>query len=345
MNGISLVSTAIDALLASCVVAMKDSTLRFTKLMEQRYGPQRRVGRGNILNFGKQIATAIGNSKCHAGGTYFFAIQSDILSGKVSDCADQPLGAYAALICGDERTVIMLPQTILCQAMAGSPTDRINVVYRDGGYSLRVTGQPLLDVTAYLNRYPTPGELTLAEPDMPLESPEQQSQETRDHTRIQWMLIKFGLAGGYSVWVPPSDRHREFDSDEFADMTIGDLPNLGFDPLVRQIIANIDVLWIDGNVIHKAFEIEATTSIYSGLLRLSDLVLSQPNINIALHLVAPLRRRDVVRKNALRPTFSRLRLLCSYISFEEIMHKYDLVKAILAQHQTQIRDLLESEAL
>jgi hypothetical protein len=46
----------------------------------------------------------------------------------------------------------------------------------------------------------------------------------------------------------------------------------------------IDVLWLDGNAIVAAFEIESTTSIYSGLLRMSDLLAMQPNLNIPLFL-------------------------------------------------------------
>ena len=36
-----------------------------------------------------------------------------------------------------------------------------------------------------------------------------------------------------------------------------------------------------------AFEVEHTTSIYSGLLRMSDLLTMQPNIDIKLYLAAP----------------------------------------------------------
>jgi len=54
-------------------------------------------------------------------------------------------------------------------------------------------------------------------------------------------------------------------------------------------IQNIDVLWLQsqGHTIVGAFEIESSTSIYSGLLRLSDLVAMQPNLQIPLYIVAP----------------------------------------------------------
>src|SRR5262249_31723253 len=74
----------------------------------------------------------------------------------------------------------------------------------------------------------------------------------------------------------------------------------------NQTIEHIDVLWLSGSAIVAAFEIESTTSIYSGLLRMSDLVSMQPNLNIALYLVAPDERRTRVLEEVNRPTFSRL---------------------------------------
>ena len=69
----------------------------------------------------------------------------------------------------------------------------------------------------------------------------------------------------------------------------------------------------------SAFEIEATTAIYSGLLRMSDLIAMQPNLNIPLYLVAPDDRREKVMTEVNRPTFSRLNPplseMCRFISF------------------------------
>jgi hypothetical protein len=46
------------------------------------------------------------------------------------------------------------------------------------------------------------------------------------------------------------------------------------------------VVWLKGNAIVAAFEIESKTSIYSGLLRMSDLIAMQPNLDIPLYLGA-----------------------------------------------------------
>ncbi len=95
-----------------------------------------------------------------------------------------------------------------------------------------------------------------------------------------------------------------------------------FDPATNRTIELIDLLWLQGNAIVAAFEIESTTSIYSGLLRMSDLVSMQPNIATPLFLVAPEERRDKVILQVNRPTFERMEPplvdVCRYISFEDL---------------------------
>ncbi len=68
------------------------------------------------------------------------------------------------------------------------------------------------------------------------------------------------------------------------------------------LIEHIDVLWLRGNRVEAAFEIEHTTSVYSGLLRMADLVTLHPNIMIRLYIVAPDSRRAKVLSELVRPT-------------------------------------------
>jgi hypothetical protein len=95
------------------------------------------------------------------------------------------------------------------------------------------------------------------------------------------------------------------------------------------IIENIDVLWLKGGSIVAAFEVEASTSIYSGLLRMSDLLAEVPNLSIPLYVVAPDERRHKVLSEITRPTFERrdspLRDVCQYISFTRLAEALDQV--------------------
>src|SRR4051794_32274970 len=92
-------------------------------------------------------------------------------------------------------------------------------------------------------------------------------------------------------------------------------------------IENIDVIWLDRRSIAHAFEIEHTTAIYSGLLRMADLLALQPRIQISLHIVAPVSRRDRVRREILRPVFSVLE--GGAMAKRRSFLSYDIIQSIL----------------
>lgn len=127
------------------------------------------------------------------------------------------------------------------------------------------------------------------------------------HSEIQWLLLKLGNDMGLDVWVARNDRGRAYQGRSFNDLPRlkNELP-LKFDPVTNRTIELIDVLWLRSTAIVAAFEIESTTSIYSGLLRMADLIALQPNLNIPLYIVAPEDRRDKVISEINRPTFRRL---------------------------------------
>jgi predicted RNA-binding protein len=161
-------------------------------------------------------------------------------------------------------------------------------------------------------------------PDSETPSLEPPTREPREHGEIQWLLLRLGSDMGLDVWVARNDRSREMGGRRrFADLPHlkKDLP-LQFDDVTNRTIEHIDVLWLQGNAIVAAFEIESTTSIYSGLLRMSDLVAMQPNLNIPLYLVAPEQRRDKVLAEVNRPTFARLKPplaeMCRFLSFSSL---------------------------
>ena len=81
---------------------------------------------------------------------------------------------------------------------------------------------------------------------------------------------------------------------------------LGYDATTTKTIEQIDVLWLRRRSIARAFEVEHTTSIYSGLLRMADLVALQPDINVKLHIVASVDRQAKVLQEINRPVFAML---------------------------------------
>ena len=146
------------------------------------------------------------------------------------------------------------------------------------------------------------------------------------HTEIQHALLKLGLDMGFDLWVARNDRLKIWDGT-----TLGSLPGMveelptQFNEATNRTIELIDVLWLKGNSIVAAFEVEATTSVYSGLLRMSDLLALQPNLSINLFLVAPDDRRDKVESELMRPTFKLrekpLASICGFLGFDSLVEK------------------------
>ncbi len=154
--------------------------------------------------------------------------------------------------------------------------------------------------------------------------------EATAHTEIQYLLLRLGADMGFDVWVARNDRNRLWKGRPLSELfKFKESLPLQFDDATTKTIEYIDVLWLRGSAIEAAFEIESTTSIYSELLRMSDLVAMQPNINIPLYLVAPDERRDKVFQEVNRPTFARLSTplsdVCQYISFVTLKDKIEEV--------------------
>jgi hypothetical protein len=147
------------------------------------------------------------------------------------------------------------------------------------------------------------------------------------------------------VWVPVSDRNLSYQRKAFSALTVSRLPNFGFDENTRRIVQNIDVLWLKRNVIRKAFEIESTTSIYSGLLRLNDLVLAQPNIQIDLYIAAAKARREKVYNQFLRPSFHPLLPRCEFITFEHILEQIEYLAKLPVENGARVTGLVRGEKL
>jgi hypothetical protein len=185
-------------------------------------------------------------------------------------------------------------------------------------------------------RHPLPpktyrtGERTVTIPDDEEEQAREKETGRVTHEDVQWKLVRLGKDLGLEVHVARNDKNKVCDGKRLGDFSLKKLP-VHFDEATNKTIENIDVLWIRGKSIEAAFEIEHTSAIYSGILRMSDLVSMQPNISIRLYIVAPDDRREKVIEEIMRPTFSRmappLGEYCQYISYSSLENKIDEAEA------------------
>jgi len=146
--------------------------------------------------------------------------------------------------------------------------------------------------------------------------------DDRTHSEIQAWLRDLGHALGYDVWIAANDQSRLVDCKPLATGCRRDLPA----ELARgegvDAVRLIDVLWLERGVgrVAAGFEVEHSTSIYSGIVRLLDLALGVPEHAVdALFLVAPDDREEEVRAQLRRPAFRGVASLSiKYLPYGEL---------------------------
>lgn len=146
-----------------------------------------------------------------------------------------------------------------------------------------------------------------------------------DHSQVQTLLGAIGDARGLDVWVPPNDRQK-------MDWSL--VPRFPFrttmPPGLDSVVREIDVVWMarGANTPVSLYEVEHSTPIYSGLLRMNDVHLSlaePPRFTI----VADDTRRSVFARNLRRPTFqaSGLDKLCGFMTNAEVFRWHQRIPA------------------
>ncbi len=144
----------------------------------------------------------------------------------------------------------------------------------------------------------------------------------RTHAEIQEWLRDLGHALGFDVHIAANDRTRACSSGRLGDGCMETLPEVLEASAGADAVRLIDVLWFDRTTrrVIAAFEVEHTTSIYSGIVRLLDLALGTPHHAIeGLFLVAPDDREDDVRQQLRRPAFQQVAALnVRYLPYSEL---------------------------
>ena len=146
------------------------------------------------------------------------------------------------------------------------------------------------------------------------------SKEASAHHRTQDTLKRLGKITGCSVWIASNDKSKQYKGKPLSDGCLQKLPNLGLNEDAISRISLIDVIWIQQGAPVCAFEVETTTSIYSGLLRMSDLLAVVPALKINLFIIAPKDRQNKFLAELSRPTFRKIGLsdYCRFIAIEDL---------------------------
>ena len=156
---------------------------------------------------------------------------------------------------------------------------------------------------------------------------EDEKMEESLHSEMQYHLLKIGTSLGYDVTPAINDKSKSFNGNNFSFISLQKFPELPTDKETQNTIKLIDVLWFEkgtSNII-GAFEVEKSTSIYSGILRLSDLYFSIADGDEVFYIIIPDdREKDVVLQLS-RPVIRNSKINIRYIMFSELRKNCDAI--------------------
>lgn len=163
----------------------------------------------------------------------------------------------------------------------------------------------------------------------PIEEEIEKKEEDNTHTKIQWQLIKIGLFKNYDVWVAKNDLNKVYNGETFSNFCLNNLPYFT-NPDILDIAQYVDVIWFKKKTTNPIafFEIETTTSIYSGLLRLNDIKIDFPLEKA--YIVSSKNKESMFKNQIRRKTFisSGLDEICQFKTYEEIEDLYKKLEAL-----------------
>ncbi len=147
------------------------------------------------------------------------------------------------------------------------------------------------------------------------------------HTEMQHHILTIGDSIGYDVIAAANDRSRCHNGSSLSFISMDKFPDLDVDKDTYKTITLIDAVWFDKNTnsITCAFEVEKSTSIYSGILRLNDLYYSFPDNPPSLYLIIPDKREKEVILQLQRPSIKNSDIEIHYIMFSDLKNNCEAI--------------------
>ena len=155
----------------------------------------------------------------------------------------------------------------------------------------------------------------------------EEKKEENLHSEMQFHLLKIGNSLGYDVICARNDLSKTYEGNNFSFLCINSFPTFDINKDTLNTIQLVDVLWFQKgtNNIVGAFEIEKSTSIYSGILRLTDLAYSIADGDEVFYIIIPDSREKDVRQQFSRPSIKSIKFPIKYILFSELRKNCDAI--------------------
>jgi hypothetical protein len=282
----------------------KDVFLRHVSNQGHQTEPDKVIARDNVYRVDDTVHLMVRTSRFRAErGVYFFGLTRHIFE----NFAHLP-HAVIAFVFSDTQDAILVPAHWMWQQRerisANAKQFKLEVNKSLQLKTLKESGKPM-DLSPYRNR------LDLLRASSPIAAAKDESKSQSDlHTRLQGMLLEIGNVRGFQTYCPnKSPRFKNKALGEIA--TVKSFPQ--FPGINIDIVRQIDVVWFEKSFPIHAFEVELTTGIWTGLVRLGEL----KRLSTVLHVVTDSDEKAFMRRIS-GDIFSELVERCHHAKATEV---------------------------
>jgi len=136
---------------------------------------------------------------------------------------------------------------------------------------------------------------------------EEKTREVSEHDLMILRLLDLGESKGYGCHVGLKEQSTMLEFKKRSEPMLTP-SQYGMDKSAFDIVREIDMLWLKGDKIVAAFEVEKSTTIDSGINRFRNLFVTQPKSKIAAYIVVPDKREIEAIKKLNSPANRKERL-------------------------------------
>jgi len=145
------------------------------------------------------------------------------------------------------------------------------------------------------------------------------------HEGAQKVLVELGNILGFDTYVPPEDRNKIVEGRRLGELTtLKELPQFTY-PRLLDTVKHIDVIWFKEEFPVFCFEVEESTDVTKGLLRLYQI----RQLNVQPIIVGPESRRSKFLTEIEKDPFYHIKKRYRFISYDELSRLLELAREFL----------------
>ena len=155
------------------------------------------------------------------------------------------------------------------------------------------------------------------------------------HESAQKALVELGNILGFDTYVPPEDRNKIVEGKRLGELTtLKELPQFTY-PRLLDTVKHIDVIWFKEEFPIFCFEVEESTDVTKGLLRLYQI----RQLNIQPIIVGPESRRSKFLTEIEKDPFYHIKKRYRFISYDELSRLLELAREFLELRNKLLGDV------